>query len=340
MTRLQLDLGGLARLTVGSTVGPLGELLLSLEVLHRRRPHPLTAVWERAVRLDGDVWMPPLPAMTPAALMAACRWREQMPPVRRSIDAVDRGRRRRSTLPVLLRRYQEVALDPYWPSILAHLEAERAARGQITIEHGVGHLLTTLHPLVRWRPPFLDVGTSDRSTGPRKPIVLGEATVTLVPSVFCLDQPRVLLDPEGERSACLVIYPALRGPEDAAALWAGEAPLDHRALASLLGRTRACALEAIAATTCNTTELARRIGVSPATASHHADALRRTRLIVSRRIGSATSHRLTALGAALLDPGARKRRATVGVDSRTSNPSNGGLKARNRRSAPQRSLAP
>lgn len=70
-------------------------------------------------------------------------------------------------------------------------------------------------------------------------------------------------------------------------------------LASLLGRTRAHALEALA-DPCTTGELARRIGVSPATASHHATVLRAAGLISSHRDGVKIVHRLTAKGTTLL----------------------------------------
>jgi DNA-binding transcriptional ArsR family regulator len=74
----------------------------------------------------------------------------------------------------------------------------------------------------------------------------------------------------------------------------------HRnGLASLLGRTRAHALETLV-DPCTTSELARRVGVSPATASHHASVLRAAGLISSHRDGVKILHRLTAKGRSLL----------------------------------------
>lgn len=83
--------------------------------------------------------------------------------------------------------------------------------------------------------------------------------------------------------------------DDAAAV----AP-ERRALEKLVGATRAAALDAIAET-CTTTELAQRIGVTLATASHHTTVLRDAGLIFSRRIGNTVHHRITPRGAALLD---------------------------------------
>lgn len=83
-----------------------------------------------------------------------------------------------------------------------------------------------------------------------------------------------------------------------AALHAGGEPA--AGLTALLGRTRAKALRANAVG-CTTTELARALGVAPATASEHATVLRNARLISTRRHRNAVLHTLTPLGAALLD---------------------------------------
>lgn len=54
-----------------------------------------------------------------------------------------------------------------------------------------------------------------------------------------------------------------------------------------------------------TTELARRIGVSNATASAHASALRAAGLLTTTRTGRAVHHRRTALGELPLNGGSR-----------------------------------
>ena len=69
---------------------------------------------------------------------------------------------------------------------------------------------------------------------------------------------------------------------------------------ALLGRSRAAVLEAVA-DGCTTTELARRAGVSLASASQHAAVLRDSGLLVTRRTGKSVHHSLTVLGAALLN---------------------------------------
>jgi DNA-binding MarR family transcriptional regulator len=73
----------------------------------------------------------------------------------------------------------------------------------------------------------------------------------------------------------------------------------YRPLESLLGRTRASVLHAIniGATF---TQLARKLGVSTASVSRHAAALRDAQLIASHRHGAAVLHTLTQLGTDLL----------------------------------------
>ena len=51
---------------------------------------------------------------------------------------------------------------------------------------------------------------------------------------------------------------------------------------------------------CGTTELARRLNISLATASHHAAVLRNAHLVTTRREGKAVLHTVTSLGIALL----------------------------------------
>ncbi|WP_285661348.1 ArsR/SmtB family transcription factor [Actinorhabdospora filicis] len=70
--------------------------------------------------------------------------------------------------------------------------------------------------------------------------------------------------------------------------------------AAALGHTRAAALEALGSG-CGTTELARRVGVSPASSSEHLKVLRDAGLVMSHRDGQCVLHRPTRLGRALLD---------------------------------------
>jgi DNA-binding transcriptional ArsR family regulator len=67
-------------------------------------------------------------------------------------------------------------------------------------------------------------------------------------------------------------------------------------LAALLGRTRSAILESID-DGCGTVELARRLGISPASVSHHTAVLRDSGLTNTRRDGASVIHTVTNLGA-------------------------------------------
>lgn len=87
---------------------------------------------------------------------------------------------------------------------------------------------------------------------------------------------------------------------------AGPQPRDgrrpgRRALAALLGPTRAAVLLIMADRPDSTTNaLAEGVGVSAATISHHTAVLRQSGLITTRRSGGSVHHSLASLGEVLL----------------------------------------
>lgn len=119
--------------------------------------------------------------------------------------------------------------------------------------------------------------------------------LTLYPTAMWSGQPLIASGPENEK---LLVYPALTPlpllPE----------PHDADPLGTLLGRTRAQVLEALAAQR-TTGNLAADLGISAASASQHATALREAGLVATRREGKAAWHECTALGAELLRTGVR-----------------------------------
>jgi hypothetical protein len=119
----------------------------------------------------------------------------------------------------------------------------------------------------------------------------------LIPSPFCWRRPVMLADPA---LPPVLVYPVEPEPYGILAGVKAGSPGASRPLIRLLGRTRATALEIIDGG-CTTTELARRLGVSLASASEQATTLRQARLVHTRRHGSAVLHTLTPLGMALLD---------------------------------------
>jgi DNA-binding transcriptional ArsR family regulator len=208
----------------------------------------------------------------------------------------------RQHLVTLLQDYYRQAVGPYWEEMHSHLRVDRAMRRRLMTEGGVERLLATLHHTIRWRPPVLEV---------MRPPALGASTIyldgrslTLAPSIFCSPYPMLFLSTDDDTSPAVLFYPTLKEAHDTAAIWASGGSR-RPALEALLGRTRALALE-VTADPCTTTELARRLGVAPSTASHHTSVLRAAGLIDSRRYGGAVLHHITGQGRLLLE-GRRQR---------------------------------
>ncbi|MDT3398316.1 helix-turn-helix domain-containing protein [Streptomyces sp. B1866] len=198
-----------------------------------------------------------------------------------------------------LRAYHRAAVAPYWPQMQTRLEADRALRGRALLDGGAAGLLAALPPGMRWRPPVLEADYPvDRD------VHLRGRGLLLLPSFFCRRTPVALCDP--------ALPPVLVYPMEHAPLGGPPAPHPDRAggdrdrapgtLGRLVGHTRSAVLQMVGGG-CTTSELARRVGVSPASASQHATVLREAGLVHTLRRGSTVLHTLTPLGAALLRGG-------------------------------------
>ncbi len=189
-----------------------------------------------------------------------------------------------------LRGYHRAAVEPYWqPHPGPSSEADRAARGRALLDGGVDELLASLPPMLRWRPPVLEADYPvDRD------LHLCGRGLLLQPSFFCRGTPVVYRDPA---LPPVLVYPVTHADAPASSDDPGP-PLGR-----LVGQTRSAVLAAIRRG-CTTSELARRAGVSLASASQHACVLREAGLLVTLRHGNAVLHTLTPLGAALLRGGA------------------------------------
>lgn len=199
-----------------------------------------------------------------------------------------------------LRAYHRAAVEPYWTHIQAQIEAERAARGRALLDGGADELLASLPPMLRWRAPVLECDYPvDRD------VRLRGRGLLLQPSFFCRRTAVTLHDPE---LPPVLVYPAAShlasaptGSEAARTVHVEEQR--QRTLGKLVGHTRSVVLRAIG-DGATTSELARRAGVSLASASQHACVMREAGLVTTLRHGNAVLHTVTPLGAALLKGGA------------------------------------
>ncbi|MCX4546343.1 winged helix-turn-helix domain-containing protein [Streptomyces sp. NBC_01565] len=330
MLRIHFTAEDLTRVRIADAPDPLAETVLSLPLLQSGRPDgPATAAlggWRERTRCGLRPEMRLLLELAPAGLgeyvpeafvhaatanladsldhtwsLPRLQWETDWlatqilrPGTPRWIHALHQGDR---TWGELVRRrlhsYHALAIAPYWSQILATASAERVQRALTTVDAGVEGLLGTLHPDISWSPRVLSV-PCDLDTD----LELAGRGILLVPTFFC-PRPLVLVDNADAGRPPVLRYPLARSLADCASVVAPGTPGSGEGLTALLGTTRARTLEA-AQTPAGTTELARRTGTSPATASHHASVLRAAGLLTTRRDGPAVRHTLTPLGRALL----------------------------------------
>ncbi|MFF3762824.1 helix-turn-helix domain-containing protein [Streptomyces sp. NPDC001922] len=194
-----------------------------------------------------------------------------------------------------LRSYHRAAIAPYWPHIRARIEADRAARGRALLDGGTDRLLASLPGTMRWRSPVLE---SDYPVD--RDLYLGGRGLLLLPSFFCRRTPVTFHDRD---LTPVLVYPVEHTEESVPTKPVRSCAGDVGSLGKLVGHTRSAVLRTIGHG-CTTGELARRVGVSAASASQHASVLREAGLVVTLRHGGAVLHTLTPLGAALLRGGA------------------------------------
>jgi DNA-binding transcriptional ArsR family regulator len=153
---------------------------------------------------------------------------------------------------------------------------------------GLDGLFRSMQPLMRWRPPVLEV-----DYGIDRELHLGGRGLRFVPSYFCYRLPVSLADPELPPT---LVYPI--GQEFR--WWHATQPASTRSLDALLGGTRSAVLRSVDHES-TTSQLARRLDTSVTSVSRHAAVLRDAGLITSHRHGQAVLHTLTPLGAAILE---------------------------------------
>ncbi|PRX64104.1 helix-turn-helix protein [Nonomuraea fuscirosea] len=209
----------------------------------------------------------------------------------------------RSGRPLALRRlgtaltsYHRRTVGPYWSSVDAAVRAEQARLAREFLRGGAEAVLTALRPYAIWQPPVLSLPLhpADRDVN------LDGCGLILVPSFYCWRAPTTLKDHNGPQ---VLVYPIGHDPG-----WLAHDPAGpSRSLARLLGATRASVLTAVADASATTTDIARRIHISPASASEHARTLQDAGLLIACRQGNRVYHVLTELGARLVRGSATER---------------------------------
>jgi DNA-binding transcriptional ArsR family regulator len=191
-----------------------------------------------------------------------------------------------------LRDYFESALGPHWRLIRAQVEADRDRRTQILLNGGVYALLNSLRPAMTWCCPPL---TGD--SGEDNDVLLHNARLVLLPAFFALS-PAVVTGPASQPTR--LVYPAGRDSGQAQPVLGTPPSGQRKALADLLGPTRAAALRTMSSG-CSTSELATLLGVTPSAISRHTSVLRQAGLINTYRDRNTVLHSLTPLGSTLLE---------------------------------------
>jgi hypothetical protein len=190
----------------------------------------------------------------------------------------------------LLREYWRRALAPHWDRLRSLLEGDILYRARRLADAGAQGLFADMHPEVSFEDGELQV---------EKPFEVNVALegrgLLFVPSAFAWPLLVAITEPPWQPT---LIYPT-RG---VGALWDPEQRPQPEALRALLGERRASVLEALDMPR-STTELARRLGVSPGSVSQHLRVLRAATLVDGHRVGrnvlyvrSPTGNKLAELG--------------------------------------------
>lgn len=186
----------------------------------------------------------------------------------------------------VVRSYYQSMIEPDRGAIEGVLAANRASLMRRMMVGGTESVLDDLGPSMRWRSPYLECLYPVERT-----VQLHGRGLLLVPSFFCCRMPVMLAD--------VHLSPVLVFPVDHP-----ETDVGGSGIAELIGSTRAAVLSSVL-DGASTSDVARRVGISLATASHHTAVLRGAGMITSTRRANRVVHAPSPLGLALLDGEAR-----------------------------------
>jgi DNA-binding transcriptional ArsR family regulator len=319
MIRIHFTAEDLARTRFLPEPAPLTELKLALVTLRRpvaeprfnrwrraaltRLPESARPIWELVAAFSGSLSTTAVCGDIDEALdMAMGLTRDQadheirlwygnggrgVPSLMR--DAADGNRDAKQRINRALRSAYTAILGPHWPAVRAGHHTELAHHGRLLARQGPVGMLTSLVPGTRWHDTRLEIDSPYH-----REIRLGGRGLALAPTAFWAGPPLLAAAPD---QPVMLVYPS-----HTPALLQIES--GHDPLVDILGSTRAAVLRLLSRPTV-TKDIARRLGISPASASEHATALRAARLITSQRDGKAVLHHATPLGLDLINTNSR-----------------------------------
>ncbi|TDD43395.1 ArsR family transcriptional regulator [Nonomuraea terrae] len=304
-------------------VSPLGEVVASVRVVKNPSAHPLLRPWADQVRrrlrdvdwrllsdlvpvptisIAGFTCTPPSTSLPDLELELATM-RGAADRVRTDLDEIPRPRTKRvqalyddpgeglERLAEEVRGYWRAAMAPYWPRVRSLLEGEILYRARLLAESGLQRMLADLDDAVTWEDGTLSI-RHRYASGERS---LRGQGLLLVPCVFASPRVFSVTTPPYQPT---VRYP----PRGIATLWERREVEPPRALAAVLGRTRARLLAELDQPA-STRDLAQRTGLSEPGANQHLTALRRAGLCTAHRTGRYVLYARTATAEALLSGG-------------------------------------
>lgn len=181
-----------------------------------------------------------------------------------------------------LATYWRVAVEPYWPRVLALLQADLAHRLEELADGGVERLFRTLHPSVSMRGGLLTIVKYYEGRAQ-----LRGRGLLLVPCAFAW--PDVLVSTADP-------LPSLRySPRGLGRLWESTPDASDSPLAAVVGRTRAMIL-ALLELPMSTTQLAAQVELAAPTLNVHLKSLRAAGIVSARRDGRVVLYQRTSLG--------------------------------------------
>jgi DNA-binding transcriptional ArsR family regulator len=180
-------------------------------------------------------------------------------------------------------------VEPYLADLRANHHTELVRQGRLLASYGVAAALAEVIPGARWREDCLQIDSPQERT-----VHLAGRGLMVTPTAFWTGPP-LLGDQPGQ--PVLLAYPA-------PATLGLRVGADSDSLATILGPARAAVLRLLCGRH-TTGDIARRLGISAASASAHAASLRAAGLTLSRRDGKAVVHEASVLGLDLIGANTR-----------------------------------